>query len=111
MEIKKEKNHDSEVVKFFANEDGKEAGHAYLYLIYNQSGDYYYALLEDVFVDENYRKQGLGTELVTAIIEEAKNRNCKYIMGTSRYSRSHIHEWYEKLGFKDYGKKFRMNFE
>lgn len=110
MDLKIEKQKNCEAIKFFFNDKNKEAGHAWLYLIYNQSGDYYYGLLEDVYVDDKYRQQGLGTKLVMAVIEEAKKNNCKYIMGTSRYSRPHVHKWYEKIGFKDYGKKFRMDF-
>ncbi len=108
--VEKRKIPSREAIKFFIKDNDKEVGYAFLYFIYNQSHDYHYGLLEDVFVDESYRVNGLGTKLVMAVIEEAKNNNCKYIMGTSRYSRPHVHKWYEKIGFKDYGKKFRMDF-
>lgn len=110
LEIKKQQLASREAIKFFFKDNDKEVGYAFLYFIHNQSHNYYYGLLEDVYVDENYRANGLGTKLVLAVIEEAKKNGCKYIMGTSRYSRPHVHKWYEKIGFKDYGKKFRMDF-
>ena len=111
MEIsKKEKNSTLQAVKFFAMDNNREIGHAYLYLIYNQCGGYYYGLLEDVFVKEEYREKGVGTDLVKEIILEVKERKLHHLIATSRYSRTHIHKWYEKLGFSDYGKEFRIDF-
>ena len=68
-------------------------------------------MLEDVFVEETYRGQGLGGELVKATVAEAKARGCYKIIGTSRYSRAEGLEFYKKLGFEDYGKEFRMTLD
>ena len=111
MEIqKKEKSSYLKSLKFYVMDNKQEVGHAYLFLIYNQGGGYFYGLLEDVFVKEAYRKQGLGTQLVQAIIEECKSQKLDHLIATSRYSRTHIHNWYQKVGFKDYGKEFRIDF-
>jgi GNAT superfamily N-acetyltransferase len=106
MNIKKQEKK-SESVKFEMKEGEKIIGRAYLYLIYNDLHNEPYGLLEDVFVDEAYRKQGIGGQLVKAVIEEAKKLGCYKLVGTSRNSRIDVHEFYKKLGFEEYGKEFR----
>lgn len=109
MEIKKQEIV-SKAIKFEAVDGEKIIGRAFLYLINNELHEKPYGLLEDVFVVEDYRSRGIGTDLVKAIIEEAKNSGCYKLVGTSRHSRAEVHEWYKKLGFQDYGKEFRMDF-
>jgi GNAT superfamily N-acetyltransferase len=101
----------SNAIRYFANdENGREIAHAYLYLIKNDLHNEPYGLIEDVYVDENYRGQKLGSLLVEKIIEEAKTRDCYKIICTSRREgRENVHGWYEKLGLKKYGYEFRMN--
>lgn len=100
----------SQAIKIEAEKDGQVVGRAYLYLINNDLYEKPYGLLEDVFVEDSERGQGTGTELVKAVIEEAKYRGCIKLIGCSRYSRPNVHKWYESLGFIDYGKEFRMDF-
>ncbi|MBI4992635.1 MAG: GNAT family N-acetyltransferase [Candidatus Magasanikbacteria bacterium] len=108
MEIKKQEIK-SKAIKFTIEKDGKVAGRAYLYLIYNNLHKEPYGYLEDLFVDESYRGSGLGRQLVQSVVEEAKKLGCYKLIGTSRYSRVEVHEFYKKLGFEDYGKEFRMD--
>jgi GNAT superfamily N-acetyltransferase len=97
-------------IKFFVNEEGKEVGRASLYLISNDLHAEPYGLLEDVYVEESHRGRGLATELVNAIIARAKEEGCYKLIGQSRYAREDVHRMYEKVGFKDHGKNFRMDF-
>lgn len=96
-------------IKFVAKESGTPVGRVFLYLLYNDLHEEPFAVLEDVFVDEEYRSRGIGKELVEAAIEEAKKEKCYKIICTSRYGRDELHTWYGKLGFKDHGKEFRMD--
>jgi GNAT superfamily N-acetyltransferase len=96
-------------IKLSIIENGKEIGRCYIYIIKNDLHKEPYALLEDVYVDENYRGKGIGTELVKRAIELAKNLGCYKIIATSRFERNNVHEWYEKLGFKKWGYEFRMD--
>jgi GNAT superfamily N-acetyltransferase len=66
--------------------------------------------MEDVFVDESLRGQGIGTELVNLLIAEAKNRGCYKLIATSRHERPKVHDLYAKLGFHNRGVEFRMDF-
>lgn len=108
MNLKKEEKHDTYAVRIAMEDNGREAGRAYLYLIFDDRHDKPYGLF-DVVVEENQRGKGLGTKLVEAVIAEAKERGCYKLIGNSRYSRPQVHEWYIKMGFKDYGKEFRMD--
>ena len=111
MQIKQETKQNCTTYKFIYVENDIDMGWAYLHVIYNDAGDETYGLLADVKVNEEYRGKGIGTKLVLQIIEEAKKQKCQWLFGTSRYSRPQVHKWYEKLGFKDYGKNFRMDFD
>ena len=67
--------------------------------------------MEDVYVDEEYRGQKVGTALVDMVIEKARDIGCYKLLATSRHSRPKVHELYKKIGFKDSGLEFRMDFD
>ena len=87
-----------------------QLGRASLVVIYNESNVRPYGLLEDVFVRERTRGQGIGRKLIDAIVQMAQRENCYKLIATSRYSRPKVHELYSKLGFADHGREFRMDF-
>lgn len=97
--------------RFSVQVEGKEVGHAYLYILTNDLHERPFGFLEDVHLDESVRGQGIGKILIKEIIDEAKAQNCYKLIGTSRYERDMVHQFYKKLGFDDYGKEFRLNFE
>lgn len=110
MEIKR-KERETKIVKLYVeDESGKEVGRASVVLVYNDLHKEPYGLVEDVFVDESQRGQGIGTKLTNAIIEEAKNQKCYKLVATSRFEREKVHELYKRLGFKEHGIEFRMDF-
>ena len=86
-----------------------EAGRAYLYLMYNDLHDKPFGLMEDVYVDESCRGQGIGSKLVNQIIELAKESNCYKLIATSRTSRPQVHKFYQRLGFTLHGVEFRID--
>ncbi len=88
--------------------DAKEVGRAFLYVLHNDLHKEPFGLMEDVFVEETTRGKGIGTELVQAVIAEAKKQNCYKLIATSRTERQTVHELYERLGFKKWGVEFRM---
>ena len=109
MEIK-QKTIDASGIKFFVEQAGEEIARAYLYILKNNPHDRPFGLLEDVFVGEAYRRQGLGGKLLKEVIKTAQEQNCYKLIGTSRFARPKVHDWYLRLGFKDWGKEFRMDF-
>lgn len=99
--------------RFSAERDGREVGHAWLHLIENDLHHRPYGLLEDVWVDEDHRSHGVGAEMVAAVKECAKlEHGCYKLIATSRDdgTRDWVHAWYLRLGFKDWGTEFRMDF-
>ena len=108
MDIGK-KEFESKAVRFSITDEGKEIAHGYMYIIQNDFHSEPYALLEYFAVDEAYRGKGVGKTLVNDIIKTAKEKGCYKILMQSRYGRNDIHAFYEKLGFHDHGKNFRMN--
>lgn len=105
----KQKEISASGIKFFIEKEGKEIARAYLFMMRNDLHEEPFGLLEDVFVEEEYRGQGLGTQLVKAVFEAAKTK-CYKLICTSRHSRPKVHELYQKLGFKNHGLEFRMDF-
>lgn len=97
-------------VKLFVQHEGKEVGRAYLYIMTNDLHERPFGFMEDVFVSEEFRGKGLGTELVNKMVELAKEKNCYKVVGCSRYGREKVHALYEKLGWTDHGKEFRIDF-
>lgn len=58
--------------------------------------------VESVVVSSNYRGRGYGKELMTAIIDAAKNLNVHHIQLTSNPKRVAANQMYQKLGFERY---------
>jgi GNAT superfamily N-acetyltransferase len=90
-------------------ENAKEIARISIVYIKNDLHDEPYALIEDLYVDEDYRGKGYARQLFEAAIEEAKKSGSYKIIATSRYSREKVHDFYLRLGFKDYGKEFRLD--
>ena len=89
---------------------GKVVGRAYLYVMTNDLHDRPFGLMEDVFVDPDHRGSEIGTALVKRVVAEAKRRRCYKLIATSRHARIRVHALYDRLGFKDHGREFRIDF-
>jgi GNAT superfamily N-acetyltransferase len=110
MELVFLKEVSGEGVRIAALEDGKELGHAYLYVLRNDLHDKPFGFMEDVFVEENSRGRGIGSLLVNEVIAEARRRGCYKLIATSRHTRKNVHELYRRLGFREHGLEFRIDF-
>ncbi len=109
MDIHTIKENKSYAIKVTAEENGEILGSAYLYIMFNDLHKEPFGFLENVFVEEKSRGKGIGTKLIEKAITEARGQNCYKIICTSRYENEKVHGLYKKLGFKDYGKEFRMD--
>ena len=96
-------------IRFSLRENEQEIARAYLYIMHNDLHQEPFGLLEDVYVDEDYRGSGWGSKLVKQIITSAKAENCYKLIATSRKSRPQVHQLYEKLGFVSRGYEFRID--
>ncbi len=109
MEFKKETVKEAFAVKLTAHEGGKEVGRAFLYVLKNDLHKEPFGFLEDVYVEEEYRKHGIGSQLVEKAIAEAKEQGCYKLIGNSRMAKENVHAFYERLGLKKHGYEFRMD--
>lgn len=58
------------------------------------------AQIEGVRVRSDQRGSGLGAELISWAIEEARARGCRLVQLTSDRTRTDTHRFYERLGFE-----------
>ena len=94
-------------IKYFIAKDNKKIiGSCFICIIPNltHNGEYI-GFIENVIVDENYRKKGIGKKLIEMAIEYAKESNCYKVTLQSGITRKNAHKFYEKIGFNGEGKK------
>tara|TARA_Y100001970_G_C14131691_1_gene802047 strand:+ start:532 stop:894 length:363 start_codon:yes stop_codon:yes gene_type:complete len=109
MNITQTKRADSYSVEFSVEENGKNIGFVFLVVIQNNADKGPYGLLENLYIDSGYRRQGYGSALITAVIAHARDIGCYKLIAQSRHGREGLHAMYRKYGFADHGVNFRMN--
>lgn len=109
MEIKSERINNAYSIKITAEENRKIVGWVYLYIFSNDLHKEPIGMIENLFIDEKFRRAGIGSKLISALIEKSKELGCYKIVGTSRHENKKVHEFYRKLGFLERGLEFRMD--
>ena len=97
------------VIRVSCKNKSREAGHAYLYILKNDLHEEPFGLIEDVFVNEDFRNRGFGKFLICGAIRIAAEHHCYKVIATSREERQEVHKLYKRLGFEKYGIEFRVN--
>ena len=90
-----------------AEDDSKLVGMASLVFLprLNQSKPELW--IPDLVVSKDYRRKGIGKELIKACVKIAKTKNCFRIRLESGNKRKDTHEFYKKIGFEQYALTFR----
>ena len=84
-----------------AEYNGKIIGTFHLtYLTYIQAMGQLDAQVESVHVHPEFRGCGLGTIMMTWVINQAKEKHCRRVQLTSNKLRQAAHRFYQKLGFE-----------
>jgi ribosomal protein S18 acetylase RimI-like enzyme len=97
-------------VLFVARLDGRVVGSLTLALYRIPTG--LKAWIEDVVVDDEARRNGIGEALSRAAVEEADRRGAKHVSLTSRASRDAANRLYQAIGFEQYDTNvYRYTFE
>ena len=97
-------------IRITATDDrGAECGRVYLYILHNDLHQEPFGFIEDMFVREDMRKHGVGSQLLEKLLATAKEAGCYKVLGTSRFAREDVHAWYEKRGFTKCGYEFRID--
>jgi (aminoalkyl)phosphonate N-acetyltransferase len=67
------------------------------------------AELDELFVLPEYRRHQVGYKLMDKVESTAKEMNCHRMFIESHYDHKAAHNFYEKLGYKNYGYHFIKN--
>lgn len=60
----------------------------------------YIGYINEIVVDKSHRGKGIGTALLKAAINAAKEKGCKRIELDSAFQREEAHQFYEESGFE-----------
>lgn len=88
-------------IKYFvAAENNRIVSACYLAIIPNLTrGGRSNGFIENVITHEDYRKKGIGKNVINQAIEYGKRHGCYKIVLLSSYTRKESHAFYESCGF------------
>src|SRR3954468_599568 len=78
------------------------AGFTQLYPLYSSVHIQKNWILNDLYVESNYRKQGIGRQLIDAAMQFAKEQGATYIQLETMPDNITAQRLYESIGFKQY---------
>ena len=97
---------------YIAKENGEIIGSCYICIIPNLTHcGKSIGFIENVITDKEYRRKGIGKNIIKKAIEYAKEQNCYKILLQSGNKRTEAHKFYESIGFDGESKKaFEIRF-
>ena len=93
-------NNESVIFVALADDKSKPVGFTQLYPNYSSVRAIKIWTLNDLYVDSNYRKQGIGEKLIKTAMEFAKNDNANFVELSTAVDNYTAQSVYEKIGFK-----------
>ena len=93
-------NNESLIFVALADDKSKPIGFTQLYPNYSSVRAIKNWTLNDLYVDSNYRKQGIGEKLIKTAMEFAKNDNANFVELSTAVDNYSAQSVYEKIGFK-----------
>ena len=91
---------------FLAKDNGNIIGSCYICIIPNLSRNgKSIGFIENVIIDNNYRRKAIGKKLMEMAINYGKENNCYKIVLQSGIKRTEAHKFYENIGFNGKSKK------
>lgn len=60
------------------------------------------ALLDEFYVKEQHRGKGIGTQVITAIVEICRARGIRAVHLEADYVNERVHAFYKRSGFRDH---------
>ena len=67
--------------------------------------------LDEMYVLEQYRKQGIGRQFMDILEKKLRQLKCKGVFIEPRKDLKTAHEFYEKVGYHNYGYYFAKSFD
>lgn len=93
----------NESVIFVASADDKPIGFTQLYPKYSSVGLIKNWILNDLFVDPEYRKQGIGEMLIKTVMDFAKTQGSTFVQLETAVDNFTAQSLYEQIGFVKQG--------
>jgi GNAT superfamily N-acetyltransferase len=96
----------NDIKYFIAKEGGKIVASCYIAIIPNLTRNgKSIGFIENVITDKEYRRKGIGKNVMEMAIKYAKENNCHKILLQSSNKRKEAHKFYENIGFDGNSKK------
>jgi ribosomal protein S18 acetylase RimI-like enzyme len=97
-------NNESVIFAALNNQDGKiiPAGFTQLYPLYSSVHVQENWILNDLYVEAAYRKQGIGRKLIEAAMHFAKEQGAAFVQLETMQDNVTAQRLYEAIGFKQY---------
>ena len=97
-------NNESVIFAAADNQNGETipAGFTQLYPLYSSVRTQKNWILNDLYVEANYRKQGIGRKLIEAAMHFAKGEGATYIQLETMPDNTNAQRLYESIGFEQY---------
>ncbi len=89
----------NESVIFIAVQNGEYIGFTQLYPSFSSVGMCEIWILNDLYIEENYRKQGAAEKLINHVIQYSKITRRKKVALATAYDNLSAQRLYEKIGF------------
>lgn len=96
---------------FLAHDDGTYIGIATIHKIPQIRKGRYCAEIEEMFVEPTYQGKGVAMPLIDAMVNWARENDIKSIRLESSNELTRAHGFYEKAGFKFYGRAYEKTIE
>lgn len=90
----------NESIIFVALADGKPVGFTQLYPLYSSIRVIKNWLLNDLYVEQEYRKRGVGEKLIKTVMDFARQNGAKLVELSTAIDNYTAQGLYEKIGFK-----------
>lgn len=98
-----ERLNNNESVIFVALINNKPAGFTQLYPKYSSARAVKNWILNDLYVDEDYRKKGIGNQLITTAANFAADKGAIFIQLETAVDNANAQRLYESMGFVKQG--------
>ena len=85
-------------VLFIVRENGKAVGFATVYRGFSSTRAEEIAILNDLYVEPEYRKKGYAKELINVAVSEAKNRGCSRLQWLTSRDNKEAQALYDLIG-------------
>lgn len=93
-------NDESVVFVAMVDEKSKPVGFTQLYPKYSSAGAVKNWILNDLYVDKEYRKQGIGEKLIKTAMNFAKENNATFVELSTAVDNYTAQSLYEQIGFE-----------